>query len=185
MNDPAHQPAGDSCDTEATQALDVAEVVARYRPALLRYFLRHLASREDAEDMAQETLARLTRNAHRSDLLNTEAYLFRCASNLLRDRFRRDQARRTHLHVALDEAVNDWPGEEPSCERVYEDKERLRRFLLALDALPTRCREVFLLQRYEGLTYGAIAKRLGISVSAVEKHMMRALLHFDTREGEP
>ena len=51
----------------------------------------------------------------------------------------------------------------------------------SLDELPPRTSRAFLLQRYEGLTYSAIAKQLGISVSAVEKHMMRALLHLQAR----
>lgn len=168
----------------ATPPGDVARLAQRYRPALMRYFGRHLASREDAEDLTQETLARLSQQPSTEGLVNAEAYLLRIASNLLRDRFRRDRSHHASEHVSIDASMQEWPGEEPSCERVYEDRERLQAFLQALDELPPRCRQVFLLQRYEGLTYSAIAKRLEISVSGVEKHMMRALLHFDVRLGD-
>lgn len=49
----------------------------------------------------------------------------------------------------------------------------------ALLRQPRRSLDVFVLHRHEGLTYRAIAERLAISVSAVEKHMMRILLACD------
>lgn len=153
--------------------------VQRFRPVLLRYFHRHLDNPADIEDLTQEALIRLLRSS--TDIANAEAYLLRIASNLLRDRFRREQTHQTAQHESIDASLHEWPSEEPGCERVYEDREHLQRFLNELGALPPRCRQVFLLQRYEGMTYSAIAKRLGISVSAVEKHMMRALLHFQAR----
>ncbi len=148
---------------------------------LIRYFRRHLGSGSDAdaEDLAQEALMRLVRSP--TQAANTEAYLLRIASNLLRDRFRRDRTHRQPLHDSFEARLHDLPSEEPGGDRVYENKERLRLFLEALELLPPRCRQVFLLQRYDGLTYASIAKRLSISVSGVEKHMMRALLHFQTR----
>lgn len=169
-------------DARVAPAADPAALTARYRPALLRYFRRHLDNAQDAEDLAQDALLRLLRSPVSPD--NTEAYLLRIASNLLRDRHRRDRSHHAAQHEPLDSSLHDRPTEEPGSDRVYEDRERLDRFLAALDQLPPRCRQVFLLQRYEGLTYTAIAKRLEISVSAVEKHMMRALLHFQARLAE-
>lgn len=151
----------------------------RFRPMLIRYFRRHGAAESDLEDLAQEALVRLLRTPARAD--NSEAYLVRIASNLLRDRARRDQSHRAGQHDSIDDAIHHLPSEEPDCSRVYEGKERLDRLLAALGELPPRCQQVFLLQRYEGLTYSAIAKRLHVSVSAVEKHMMRALLHLQSR----
>lgn len=166
---------------DAPRAVDLPLLVARYRPVLIRYFSRHLNSAQDAEDLAQEALERLLRMPSLSGVLNVEAFLLQIASNLLRDCFRRDKSHHLSQHVSIDELGKDWPSEVPHGECVYEAGRRLQRFLAALDELPPRSREVFLLQRYEGLTYSAIARRLEISVSAVEKNMMRALLHFDTR----
>jgi RNA polymerase sigma factor (sigma-70 family) len=167
---------------DRSDALDCAHA-SRYRPVLLRYFRRHLGSHVDAEDLAQEALMRLMRTPTRAD--NPEAYLLRIASNLLRDRFRRDRTRQSDQHDSLEEGIHELQNEEPGTDRVYEGRERLERFVSALGGLPPRCRQVFLLQRYEGMTYTAIAKRLQISVSAVEKHMMRALLHLQTQLAEP
>lgn len=156
------------------------ETVERFRPALLRYLAQHLRQYpEDIEDVAQEALLRLHRASGAGTIDNPEAYVIRIASNLVRDLFRRRPP-----VTALDDLPKDridaaGAGEVPGPDRVYEDNRRLKVFLVLLDELPPRCREVFLLQRFEGLTYSAIASRLGISVSGVEKHMMKALLHFD------
>jgi len=152
----------------------------------MRYFRRHVSSADDAEDLTQDTLTKLSQQSDQrlADVLNPEAFVMRIASNLLRDRFRRDRSHHVHDHVSLEVVTSDWQSEEPSCERVYADRARLQKFLSALDGLPPRCRQVFLLQRYDGLTYSAIAKRLEISVSAVEKHMMRALLQLDANLDE-
>jgi len=45
----------------------------------------------------------------------------------------------------------------------------------ALDELPEKCREVFLLNRYDGLKYKEIAEKLGISIKTVETQMSKAL----------
>ncbi|AMJ56010.1 MULTISPECIES: sigma-70 family RNA polymerase sigma factor [Stenotrophomonas] len=164
---------------------DTGTMAQQYRPRLMRYFRNHLGSVEDAEDLTQETLVRMMRDPQADRVNNVEAYLMTIAGNLLRDRYRRDRTRHTGQHVPLDETTEDWPTETVSGERVYQDRERLRNFLKVLDDLPPRCQQVFLLHRYEGLTYRAIASQLGISVSAVEKQMMRALLHFGTRLEQP
>lgn len=164
---------------------DAGAMAQQYRPRLMRYFRNHLGTVEDAEDLTQETLMRMMRDPQADKVSNLEAYLMTIAGNLLRDRYRRDRTRHAGQHVPIDENTEGWPTETVCGERVYQDRERLQAFLKVLDDLPPRCQQVFLLHRYEGLTYGAIARQLGISVSAVEKQMMRALLHFGTRLEQP
>ncbi len=184
MSDPqdtardASLPQDDLCGASALGS----DESARLHALLIRYVRRHWPHEADIEDLAQEALLRLLRASVRAE--NAEAYVVQIASNLMRDRARRNQSRQVDRHTSLDDNIEYLPSEEPGCERVYESRRRFDRFRAALAGLPPRCREVFLLQRYEGLTYTAIAKRLGISVSAVEKHMMRALLHLQTRLDE-
>ena len=150
-----------------------------HRPVLTRYFRRHWGRESEIEDLVQEALLRLIRSPRPID--NEEAYVVRIAGNLIRDRLRREQSHQAKQHVSLDENIAYLTTEEPGCERVYESKRQWDQVLAALHELSPRCCQVFLLQRYEGWTYTAIAKHLGISASAVEKHMMRALLHLQTR----
>jgi RNA polymerase sigma-70 factor (ECF subfamily) len=66
-------------------------------------------------------------------------------------------------------------------ERVFLGKEALNRASVALLELPERTRTIFVLRRLEGMRYADVARRLGISVSAVEKHMVRAIAHLTER----
>lgn len=181
MPNSLHRTADTGASTLADESVGLDTLARRYRSALLRYFQHNLGHPEDAEDLTQEVFARFAQIDPPPAITNHEAYLLRIASNLLRDRFRRNQTHHVFQHLSVGECADELLGEAPSEERVYEEQERLRTFLRALDELPPRCHEVFLLQRYEGMTYSAIAQRLGISVSAVEKHMMKALLHLSTQ----
>ena len=60
-------------------------------------------------------------------------------------------------------------------EQQLEASELEKQIQEALAALPGRCREVFLLNRFEGLRYQEIAERLGISVKTVEAQISKAL----------
>lgn len=182
MNPIPERRAGDDEPTEAGQVPAACDA-RRFRPMLLRYFRRHLHHEADAEDLAQEALMRLVRSP--TQVEHAESYVLRIASNLLRDRFRRERSHHAGLHDPLDDTLHELTSEEPGTDDVYASRERLARLLAALDELSPRCRQVFLLQRYEGMTYTAIARQLQVSVSAVEKHMMRALLHLQTRLAEP
>lgn len=62
----------------------------------------------------------------------------------------------------------------PSAEGRALALETLMAVDAALDALPARARQVFILSRFEGLTYSEIAAQLGVSVALVRKHMLRA-----------
>jgi RNA polymerase sigma-70 factor (ECF subfamily) len=162
------------------------EALAReYRGALLRFFTKQLGSSADAEDLTQEVFVRLVRHKDRKSIRHMEAYLFQTASNLLRDHVRRNATHRVNDHVSFEEFHYEghYAGAVPSEEYVYEGREAIDAFLSVLAELPPRRRTVFLMHRFQGYSYGAIATKLGISVSVVEKHMMKALLQFHTRLG--
>lgn len=155
-------------------------------PSIERLFLEHrrklicrlyriVRCKETAIDLAQETYLRLVAVAGTQPIPYPRAFLFRTATNLALDHLRKEKTR-IRLSASLDDAAQV-PSELPSAERALFDKQRFKIFLAAIDALPSRCREVFLLHRVHDYTYGEIAARLGISESAVEKNIMRALLH--------
>lgn len=165
-----------SPDPDGKTAAELADAFsARYRHPLVRWFRRRGLDHEAAEDCAQDCFTRLYDRGPAA-LERPDAYLFAVANSVLADRWRRARTRQEELHVPLDGF--DQPSEEPTPVRVLEDKDALLRLSEVLDRLPERTREMFLLNRLDKLSYTQIAIRFGVSVSAVEKHMMRALAHL-------
>lgn len=145
----------------------------RLRPALLRYFWRRTGGQADAEELVQELFLRLLRREDLFQLDNPDGYIFEAAANLLRDTVRRQTAR---AHTRHDDVTRlSLSSDEPSPEQNVADRLNLQQILQALNDLPERTRTVLILARFEDLSYDQIATALGVSVSAVEKHMMRAL----------
>jgi RNA polymerase sigma-70 factor (ECF subfamily) len=145
----------------------------------LRRFVRgRVATREDAEDVIQEAYLRVLRYSAEHVVESQERLLFSAAKNLAVDSRRRRHVRtRTATDYAVLEAcTQSWPD----ADEVVYATQRLNKVEMAVAQLPPRCREVFLLHRLDGLSYSQVATQLGISVSAVEKHMARACLLLDT-----
>lgn len=170
-----------SARAQSARSKQIDELARKYRGALLRFFTKQVGDPADAEDLAQEVFVRMIRNEKMTDVQHMESYLFQTAWNLLRDRARRNETHRVYEHIPFDESRHE--GHAPSEERVYEGREAVERFLNVVEEMPPRRRTVFLLHRFTGLSYGAIALELGISVGVVEKHMTKALLQLHTRLG--
>lgn len=148
----------------------------RYRIPLTRFFSSRTRRPDDIEDLVQEVFVRLIARGGLEDVRAEENYLFMTAANVWRDSGRKDMSRRRGSHASL--ADHHHPVDSLSPEVVAVGREDLRRVLVAIQELPLRTQAIFALQRYEELSYQEIARRQGISVSAVEKHMMKAIAHL-------
>ena len=157
-------------------------IVTKYNGALFRYFRKYTRNPCDAEDMTQEVYCKLARLEDEERLAKTEGYLFKIASNVLRDKNRRDRVRARDKIVPFEDVLIKDPS--PSPEQIIDGRDQYRYFLLALEGLSPRSQEVFVLSRFEGLSYRQIAERCGISVHTVKKHMMKAMAELKaTLEG--
>jgi len=162
----------------SSQQLAVEELYLRHHAALHRFLRRLLRCEDAAAEVAQDAYLRLLRLAPRMPPDNPRAYLFQVAANAARDRLARDQRRNG--------VVDGGPLPETACTRPDVEAEamardRLRILAAAVDDLPPRCREVFLMSRLDGLGNGEIAGRLGISRNMVEKHIIKAMMHCRRR----
>jgi RNA polymerase sigma factor (sigma-70 family) len=160
------------------QVADLSDCGARFTPALRAFFSRR-ANANDVEDLVQEVLLRIQKRQPGAVVANVEGYLFEVAANVLIDRGRRDRTRRRSDHCELQELHH--PVDDLSPERVLQGRETVARAMAALNELPERTRQVFILVRFEEMSYKRVAQRLGVSVSAVEKHVMKALRHLHAR----
>ena len=155
----------------------------RYRPALMAFFLRRLHNQAEAEDLTQEVFARLIAS-NSETIQSAEAYIFRVATNILVDRARREKIRADYRSAIWTE---DQRGIDPlDAGRVADAREEVAAVVAALKELPERTRSIFILYRLENVDKRSIADSLGISTSAIDKHLMRAYAHVATavREGK-
>lgn len=159
----------------------IAGLAARSRGSLLRYFARKGMTAEEAEDSAQEVFLRLSRNPAFADHSGVEGYLFETAASVAVDHFRRQRSRSADRHTVYDEALHARPI--AGADRAFEDREQLSLALSVLRDMPERTRNVVILARLERMRQAEIARRLGISVSAVEKHLVRGLARLGERIG--
>lgn len=160
---------------------DVRRFYSEHGEELQRYLTRRLNCAQTAADLTQEVFVRLMRSETAGTVENPRAYLYRIASNLLADHFRGVKRRADVAVTPLWEAVAD---EAPSPERAVLTRDELRRLERAIEELPPRQRDVMLLHKFDGLSYEAIAERLGIAKNTVMVHMMRALAHCRERLSE-
>lgn len=150
----------------------VAFDVTRHFAALRRFFARR-AHAADVDDLMQDVALRMETRRADGPIQNVEGYLFQVAHSVLTDRARRDATRCRSRHNSLEEIHH--PVEVLSPLRVLEGREQVQRLVAALDTLPARARQAFVLHRFEDMSYSAIARQMGVSVSAVEKHIARAV----------
>jgi RNA polymerase sigma factor (sigma-70 family) len=158
---------------------DGATLVAPLRPALVKYFLRKCGSAAEAEDLTQDVLERALGKTHWESAEQAKGYIFRIAVNRWHDRNRRGLTRGTV--VEWDDAATFAQAEETSPEDVLSNEQELHAVIAALQELNERTRDVFMLFRVEQLKHGEIAQLFGISVSAVEKHVAKAVAHLARR----
>jgi RNA polymerase sigma factor (sigma-70 family) len=150
-----------------------------FRGSLRRYFARRVRDDSEAEDLVQEVFERLAKRDEPVEGERVGGYVFETANSVFTDRLRRRRSRRADVHEQFDEQVHGETVASP--EQLILERERVARATEALLELPERTRVIFVLRRLEGMPYLSIAAQLEISVSAVEKHIERAVRHLAER----
>jgi len=157
---------------------DVQSLYRQYGDEIRRYLVRRSRCADTAADLTQETFVRLLRGDDRMRIGSPRAYLYRIAANLLTDHARREGARPPTVGgERLDRQVDEAPDQ----ERALLARDAERRLRRAIDEMPPRRREIFVLHKFEGMSYAEIAQRLGIAKNTVMVQMMQALAHCRER----
>ncbi|MFM9902469.1 MAG: sigma-70 family RNA polymerase sigma factor [Polaromonas sp.] len=152
-------------------------MLERYHRELLNFLTRHVRDRDAAADLAQESYVRvLSAQSAGQVVLDMRALLYRTARNLVIDQHRRTAVRR---HDDLDTLPND---QQPVALHYLQPEEALasqqvvRAYMATIEALPPRCREAFVMNVFDERSHAQIAQHMGISVSMVEKHVVRGMV---------
>ncbi len=150
-----------------------------HKSELRRFVIARAGDAVDADDTLQDLYLKIVRAGPELQAEYPLALLYRLTANLVMDRLRRQRRALTrdgewrrahHLEVGGQDVVD-----EPSPEAGVGARQRLKALLAAVETLPPQTRRVFQLHKFEGLSHAETAVRLGISRSAVEKHISLAL----------
>jgi RNA polymerase sigma-70 factor (ECF subfamily) len=156
---------------------EIAEWVGRcilpHEAALRRWLRGAVASANDVDDVVQEAYCRIASLESASHIHNPQAYLFQVARNVLVEQVRRSRIVRIDLIAELD-ALNI-ADDRPSPEESTLARRELGRLKALIDALPEKCRRVFVLRKIDGISQREIATRLGITENTVEAHAANGL----------
>lgn len=155
------------------QALD--RLFRSHYEALCRFALGYVDHLRIAEDLVQDIFFDLWKDRHTLDVERTlRAYLYgmtrhRALKHLRREQLRDQWVSNGDLGGAVSRTAPDQAGD------LIENQEQKEKVEQALEALPERRREIFLLSRRHDLTYSEIAVALDISINTVKTQMSRAL----------
>lgn len=146
----------------------------RYRKSLLSFFLKKTGSYSDSEDLVHEVFLKILDQGP-DRLKDKDSYVFTVALNTLRDRWRRDKVRANYLETG---SVEIEQIDQLTPERVALSRCEIDQTMAAIGEMGQRTREMFILFRFEEMSQRDIAAKFGVSASAVEKNIARALLHL-------
>ena len=141
-----------------------------YRPLCL-YAVHYLRDVDEAEDTVQDCFVRLLERTPSFSFSSQEklkSFLYASVRNACVDKLRRQQP------VLQDVSPSDLSGsisDDEAMERSFSEAE----LWTAIEQLPDRCREIFLMSKRDSLTYREIAEELSLSEKTVEHQVSKAL----------
>ena len=167
-------------------------LVKRYEMPLFNYIARMIGSRSEAEDLFQETFLRVYKHLDRFRTTGRfRPWVYRIATNLCKDHIK---YRSRHRTVSLDKdrggsesssrLVDRIADRNPSPSDQARESELAGLLETAIGCLSAKHRSVFLMARYEGLSYDDIAHALGIPLGTVKSRMNKAVHFLLNRLGE-
>lgn len=172
-----------------TALTEFSTLYARVKPALLRLLRgRFGKNAQDAEDAAQEILLRA--HAHGATHWPTQKddetrYLHTVTRNHVTDEWRSQGRGAGPQFISLTEVESQalalCANAAASPEETAANRQLIERVSDAVDELPARQRQAFLLNRIDGHSYEEVALRMGISSRMAAKHISRALAYCEMR----
>jgi len=160
-----------------------AREVLPMEPTLMHFLRSNWRNKDDIDDLRQDVYLRVCEAAQKEFPDHVRPFVLATARNLLINRARRERV--VPIEAITDLDVTGIAMDVPSPERAAIARDELRRLQAAIDHLPPRCREAFVLGRVEGLTGREIAARMGISEKTASEHLAKGIYAVaETLHGE-
>ncbi|MDQ8033913.1 MAG: sigma-70 family RNA polymerase sigma factor [Bordetella sp.] len=157
--------------SEAAVRERTAALYAEHHSWLARWLRYRTSDKDCAADLAQDTFLRVLAAKETPSLAEPRAFLATIARRLLANHHRRQVIERAYLDALANQPEALEPG--PEIRRILI--ETLCAIDRALDALPAKVREAFLLAQLEGMKHDEIAQRLGVTPRTVGNYMVKAV----------
>jgi RNA polymerase sigma-70 factor (ECF subfamily) len=148
-----------------------AEEVQPHEPALRAYLRSRFPDVTDVDDLVQESYVRVLNAQKAGPIASAKAYLFTTARNAALTILRRPKI--FSEKPVTDFAVLSVPQEGPDAAEIVSTNQEVALLTDAIDALPARCREIFILRKLHGISQKEIAARLGLSEQTVQVQIAR------------
>jgi RNA polymerase sigma-70 factor (ECF subfamily) len=142
-------------------------------PELRAYIRRLTRDPATAEDLLHDTFARIIAADSWREIDSPAGFAIRTARNVVYDALRRQKV--VAIECVADVGAFGLADNAADPEQALVARDELKRLRAIVEALPTQQRRVFTLRKVYALPPAEIAERLGLSVSTVEKHLVKAV----------
>jgi len=144
--------------------------VLQYYQELVYYVQRMVGDKDRAKDVIQEAYSRLLYINKSSNIDNERAYLYKTSRNIVIDQSRKEKNSSETLYEEEEHSI---PQEEQPHEQVVQSNQ-YEQMMKIVQSLPPKCQQAFILHVIEGYSRKEISSKMGISMAAVEKNILRA-----------
>ena len=171
-----HQSGGKNIYRISGESKNIAETFERiyrlYYVKLCYYAYSFVHDKDNAKDIVHDVFFALWQKRDELEqIMSISVYLYRAVKNKSLDFLKHD-----NLNISMTEyeELIEMPGSQNVIHEL-EGKEASEIINKIVNELPSRCREVFHLVKYQGLKYSETAELLGISINTVENQMVKSL----------
>lgn len=183
--DPVSAARGEPIPGRQTPEAPLVALYTRWRTPVMRMLRRHFRTTAAVEDAAQEVFARVAATGRNLEPGQEQPYLRQTVRSVAARDWEKGPEAQGLQSVPYDDCQQELLAISAEgfgdTERQAESRQRLTRLHEAIQELPPRQREAFILQRIEGLTVEETADCMGISTRMVVKHLGRAVGYCETR----
>lgn len=156
----------------ADQSRWFAEEIHSHEPLLRSYLKGHFPAVRDVDDVVQESFLRVWQRQAIKPIASAKAFLFKVGRHLALDTLRHE--RRSPFQDVSDLSGLDVIEEGADGAESATHNEEVAILMAAIESLPGRCREIYILRKLHRLPQKEIAEKLGISEGTVQVQIGRA-----------